>query len=182
MDASDRAGRSKRRRIDADEGESQRSDSSPGETEEVEASESCSSGKNGDHNSISSSLSSDQSLTSSCEQDAETKYLNFEGESVVEVFFADDEKSTETEFGEAIRVFRREASEGKMSKTRAPANTRSNLQGGSEGRMPSEAELEDFFAAVENRIQQRFIQKYNYDVVNDVPLAEGRYEWVPLKR
>ncbi|XP_010926378.1 cyclin-dependent kinase inhibitor 1 [Elaeis guineensis] len=42
--------------------------------------------------------------------------------------------------------------------------------------MPSEDEIEEFFAAAERDQWQRFSAKYNYDVVNDAPL-EGRYEW-----
>ncbi|TKY55719.1 Cyclin-dependent kinase inhibitor 7 [Spatholobus suberectus] len=47
-------------------------------------------------------------------------------------------------------------------------------------KMPTESELEDFFAAAEKDIQKRFSDKYNYDIVKDVPL-EGRYEWAKLK-
>lgn len=47
-------------------------------------------------------------------------------------------------------------------------------------KMPSESELEEFFAAAEKDIQKRFAEKYNYDIVKDTPL-EGRYEWVRLK-
>ena len=47
-------------------------------------------------------------------------------------------------------------------------------------KMPTEAELEDFFAAAEKKLQKRFAEKYNYDIVKDEPL-EGRYEWVRLK-
>ncbi|XP_027361415.1 cyclin-dependent kinase inhibitor 7-like [Abrus precatorius] len=46
--------------------------------------------------------------------------------------------------------------------------------------MPSELELEEFFATAEKDIHKRFQDKYNYDIVKDVPL-EGRYEWVQLK-
>nr|RAL46720.1 hypothetical protein DM860_004999 [Cuscuta australis] len=42
---------------------------------------------------------------------------------------------------------------------------------------PSDAELEDFFSLAEQKIQQSFEHKYNFDVVNEKPL-EGRYEWV----
>ncbi|KAL9267535.1 Cyclin-dependent kinase inhibitor 7-like protein [Drosera capensis] len=45
--------------------------------------------------------------------------------------------------------------------------------------MPSESEIEQFFAAAEKDLHQRFIDKYNYDVVKDVPL-QGRYQWVPV--
>ncbi|XP_047983131.1 cyclin-dependent kinase inhibitor 6-like isoform X3 [Salvia hispanica] len=48
-----------------------------------------------------------------------------------------------------------------------------------ESSMPSAAELERFFAAAEKYEQKRFAQKYNYDIVKDVPL-EGRYHWVRL--
>ncbi|KAL9266605.1 Cyclin-dependent kinase inhibitor 7-like protein [Drosera capensis] len=45
--------------------------------------------------------------------------------------------------------------------------------------MPSESEIEQFFTAAEKDLHQRFIGKYNYDVVKDVPL-QGRYPWVPV--
>ncbi|CAA2975818.1 cyclin-dependent kinase inhibitor 7-like isoform X2 [Olea europaea var. sylvestris] len=47
-------------------------------------------------------------------------------------------------------------------------------------KLPSEAELEEFFAAAEKDLQKKFIDKYNYDIVKDEPL-EGRYEWVQLQ-
>lgn len=47
-------------------------------------------------------------------------------------------------------------------------------------KMPSEAELDEFFSAAEKSIQQKFINKYNYDIVKDQPL-EGRYEWVEVQ-
>ncbi|KAK8606841.1 hypothetical protein V6N13_052597 [Hibiscus sabdariffa] len=47
-------------------------------------------------------------------------------------------------------------------------------------KMPTEAELEEFFAPAEKKLQKQFAEKYNYDVVKDEPL-EGRYEWLRLK-
>lgn len=47
-------------------------------------------------------------------------------------------------------------------------------------KMPTEAELDEFFAAAEKDLQKQFIDKYNYDIVKDEPL-KGRYEWIPLK-
>ncbi|CAN6478486.1 unnamed protein product [Victoria cruziana] len=44
---------------------------------------------------------------------------------------------------------------------------------------PSASEIEEFFAPFEKEEQRRFIEKYNYDPVKDVPL-EGRYEWVKV--
>ncbi|KAL7156783.1 hypothetical protein ABFS83_02G032500 [Erythranthe nasuta] len=46
--------------------------------------------------------------------------------------------------------------------------------------MPAAAELEEFFAAAEKYEQKRFAEKYNFDIVNDVPL-EGTYQWVRLQ-
>ncbi|KAI9113475.1 hypothetical protein K1719_015402 [Acacia pycnantha] len=48
-------------------------------------------------------------------------------------------------------------------------------------KMPTELEIEEFFAAAESDIQKRFAEKYSYDIVRDVPLLEGRYEWVQIK-
>ncbi|KAL4615471.1 hypothetical protein ACB092_07G127200 [Castanea dentata] len=47
-------------------------------------------------------------------------------------------------------------------------------------KMPPKEEIEAFFAAAEKYEQKRFAEKYNYDIVKDVPL-EGRYQWVRLK-
>ncbi|MED6219815.1 hypothetical protein PIB30_039199 [Stylosanthes scabra] len=40
-------------------------------------------------------------------------------------------------------------------------------------------EMEEFFACAEQQQQKIFMDKYNYDIVNDVPLS-GRYEWVQV--
>ncbi|KAJ1295224.1 hypothetical protein BS78_01G207900 [Paspalum vaginatum] len=45
--------------------------------------------------------------------------------------------------------------------------------------IPSTRELNEFFAAEQRRQQQAFIEKYNFDPVNDCPLP-GRFEWVKL--
>ncbi|KAG8088737.1 hypothetical protein GUJ93_ZPchr0010g8333 [Zizania palustris] len=44
---------------------------------------------------------------------------------------------------------------------------------------PTSAELDAFFAAEEQWQRQAFMDKYNFDPVNDCPLP-GRYEWVKL--
>ncbi|KAK4747806.1 hypothetical protein SAY87_014392 [Trapa incisa] len=46
--------------------------------------------------------------------------------------------------------------------------------------MPPQAEIEEFFSEAEKYEQRRFTEKYNYDVVKDMPL-QGRYQWVSLK-
>ncbi|KAG2703579.1 hypothetical protein I3843_06G136300 [Carya illinoinensis] len=45
---------------------------------------------------------------------------------------------------------------------------------------PPKEEIEEFFATADKYEQKRFAEKYNYDIVKDVPL-EGRYQWVRLK-
>ncbi|CAL9160097.1 unnamed protein product [Musa hybrid cultivar] len=44
---------------------------------------------------------------------------------------------------------------------------------------PTDCEMEEFFMGLEKLQQQIFIEKYNYDPVNDHPLP-GRYEWVEI--
>ncbi|KAJ6738965.1 CYCLIN-DEPENDENT KINASE INHIBITOR 4-RELATED [Salix koriyanagi] len=46
--------------------------------------------------------------------------------------------------------------------------------------MPSLAEIDSFFAGAEREEQKRFAEKYNYDVVMDLPM-EGHYQWICLK-
>ncbi|XP_023532674.1 cyclin-dependent kinase inhibitor 7-like [Cucurbita pepo subsp. pepo] len=58
--------------------------------------------------------------------------------------------------------------------------TSGNGSSSSSMKKPAESELEEFFTAAEKKIQKRFAEKYNYDIVEDVPL-EGRYEWIRLK-
>nr|TKS12044.1 hypothetical protein D5086_0000066300 [Populus alba] len=43
--------------------------------------------------------------------------------------------------------------------------------------IPTTCEMDEFFAGVEQQQQRLFIEKYNFDIVNDLPLS-GRYEWV----
>ncbi|KAJ9176572.1 hypothetical protein P3X46_011871 [Hevea brasiliensis] len=44
---------------------------------------------------------------------------------------------------------------------------------------PTTKDMEEFFACAEQKQQRLFIEKYNFDVVNDLPLP-GRYEWVQV--
>ncbi|XP_047340506.1 cyclin-dependent kinase inhibitor 7-like [Impatiens glandulifera] len=45
---------------------------------------------------------------------------------------------------------------------------------------PTAAEIDEFFSVAEKEDRTRFINKYNFDVVKDIPLA-GKYEWVQIK-
>lgn len=45
--------------------------------------------------------------------------------------------------------------------------------------IPTTQEMEEFFAFAEQQQQRLFIEKYNFDVINDLPLP-GQYEWVQV--
>ncbi|XWS47252.1 hypothetical protein CRYUN_Cryun14cG0136400 [Craigia yunnanensis] len=45
--------------------------------------------------------------------------------------------------------------------------------------IPTTHEMEEFFTCAEQQQQRQFIEKYNFDIVNDLPLP-GRYEWVQV--
>ncbi|KAB1998259.1 hypothetical protein ES319_D12G076900v1 [Gossypium barbadense] len=66
-----------------------------------------------------------------------------------------------------------------LDSTSRPSETNSRRRSTVE-KMPTEAELEEFFAPAEKKLQKQFADKYNYDTVQDEPL-EGRYEWIRLK-
>ncbi|XP_027366478.1 cyclin-dependent kinase inhibitor 4 isoform X2 [Abrus precatorius] len=46
--------------------------------------------------------------------------------------------------------------------------------------IPTAHEMDEFFAEIEATQQRQFIEKYNFDPVNEKPLP-GRYEWEKLK-
>ncbi|GAA0139608.1 kinase inhibitor [Lithospermum erythrorhizon] len=45
--------------------------------------------------------------------------------------------------------------------------------------IPSMREVDELFAHFEQQQQRFFMEKYNFDIINDVPLP-GRYEWVKV--
>lgn len=45
--------------------------------------------------------------------------------------------------------------------------------------IPSTSEMDEFFTGPEKQQQQLFVEKYNFDPVNEKPLL-GRYEWVKV--
>ncbi|XP_047330242.1 cyclin-dependent kinase inhibitor 7-like [Impatiens glandulifera] len=51
----------------------------------------------------------------------------------------------------------------------------------SSAKMPTMEEIESFFSVSEKYEQKRFLEKYNFDVMKDVPMEEGRYEWIRIK-
>ncbi|KAL7135533.1 hypothetical protein ABFS83_11G103600 [Erythranthe nasuta] len=71
-------------------------------------------------------------------------------------------------------------SAGELESTAKPRERNTCRRSTAAEKMPSEAELEEFFAAAENNLHKRFTDKYNYDIVKDQPL-EGRYEWIRIQ-
>ncbi|XP_015064142.1 cyclin-dependent kinase inhibitor 1 [Solanum pennellii] len=61
--------------------------------------------------------------------------------------------------------------------TPKPQHAKSCRRRLTEANMPSEAELDEFFAAAEKDLHKHFAEKYNFDFAKEEPL-EGRYEWV----
>ncbi|XP_019166144.1 PREDICTED: cyclin-dependent kinase inhibitor 3-like [Ipomoea nil] len=47
--------------------------------------------------------------------------------------------------------------------------------------IPSTGEMDEFFGCAEQQQQALFIEKYNFDIVNDLPLP-GRYEWATISQ
>ncbi|KAJ3682373.1 hypothetical protein LUZ60_014946 [Juncus effusus] len=43
--------------------------------------------------------------------------------------------------------------------------------------IPSASEMDEFFSVSEKLQQRIFMEKYNFDVVNERPVEGGRYEW-----
>lgn len=68
----------------------------------------------------------------------------------------------------------------KMTSTAAASEATSRRKPPPPAIIPSPAELEEFFSKAEKYEQKRFAEKYNYDIVKDVPM-EGSYQWVRLK-
>ncbi|GLU09296.1 hypothetical protein SLE2022_261620 [Rubroshorea leprosula] len=139
---------------------------------------------------LSSSICSDESLVSHCSSNESCEIVQDS------LRFVDLEaKSFETENSTCINSsnkFSREATPSselredseemnstvKKSSPVAATNQPRKLHAGA--KMPSEAEIDEFFSVAEKYEQKRFAMKYNYDIAKDVPL-EGCYQWVRLK-
>ncbi|KAE8691990.1 Cyclin-dependent kinase inhibitor 4 [Hibiscus syriacus] len=67
------------------------------------------------------------------------------------------------------------------STTRPTSSTEANqrVHNSMRGHHPTVHEMDEFFSIAEEEQQRQFIQKYNFDPVNDKPLP-GRYEWEKL--
>ncbi|KAL4336296.1 hypothetical protein GQ457_07G016300 [Hibiscus cannabinus] len=67
------------------------------------------------------------------------------------------------------------------STTRPTSSTETNrrVHNSVRGHLPTTREMDEFFSIAEEEQQRQFIEKYNFDPVNDKPLP-GRYEWEKL--
>ncbi|KAJ8749539.1 hypothetical protein K2173_025734 [Erythroxylum novogranatense] len=64
------------------------------------------------------------------------------------------------------------------SATKPTSSRAANQRGRNETRrnIPTTYEIEEFFACAQQQQRRLFIEKYNFDILNDVPLP-GRFEW-----
>ncbi|GMJ05604.1 hypothetical protein HRI_004229600 [Hibiscus trionum] len=86
-------------------------------------------------------------------------------------------KSFETEISTCINVNKFSA---ETTPTIEPIGDSEETASPHRKKPPSQVEIDEFFAVAEKYEQVRFAEKYNYDIVKDVPL-DGRYQWIRLK-
>ncbi|PIN07061.1 hypothetical protein CDL12_20378 [Handroanthus impetiginosus] len=139
-------------------------------------------------NSTCESVTSDHVLASCCSSNGSSelakessKFLDLEeNDATVDIFatLAGDSLDCRDR-RETTLLSEVQAEPGELESTARPRVSNSSRRSTAE-KMPSEAEIEEFFAAAEKNFQKEFIKKYNYDIVKDQPL-EGRYEWVQIQ-
>ncbi|KAJ1298884.1 hypothetical protein BS78_01G488000 [Paspalum vaginatum] len=103
------------------------------------------------------------------------------GENVLD-FDAMEERSTrETTPCSLIRGSEMISTPGSTTKSKSSSSmtSRCRIEASIRRFIPSSLEMEEFFAAAEEREQHTFREKYNFCPVNDCPLP-GRYEWTRL--
>ncbi|KAM7271290.1 hypothetical protein ACFE04_030504 [Oxalis oulophora] len=68
---------------------------------------------------------------------------------------------------------------GSTTKQTSPATNYRRAQDGVQRNIPTSLEMDAFFSSMERENQRLFIEKYNFDIVNDLPLP-GHYEWTKV--
>ncbi|KDP39379.1 hypothetical protein JCGZ_01136 [Jatropha curcas] len=68
---------------------------------------------------------------------------------------------------------------GSTTRPTSSTETHRRIQNSAHRHIPTSLEMDEFFARAEEEQQRQFIEKYNFDPVNDKPLP-GRYEWEKL--
>ncbi|XP_039026192.1 cyclin-dependent kinase inhibitor 7-like isoform X2 [Hibiscus syriacus] len=97
-------------------------------------------------------------------------------------------KSLETEISRIINInkFSRETTplsselSGDSEEMESPEKNPPSSPAKQKPKTPSHTEIDEFFSVNEKYEQKRFAEKYNYDIVKDMPVG-GRYQWVRLK-
>lgn len=103
-----------------------------------------------------------------------SKFVDLEEDSV-EIATSNSEFS---ESRETILSSKFKVELNKLESTPRPQHAKSRRRRRStEAKMPSEADLDEFFAAAEKDLHKKFAEKYNFDFAKEEPL-EGRYKWV----
>ncbi|CAN1789996.1 Cyclin-dependent kinase inhibitor 4 [Linum perenne] len=69
---------------------------------------------------------------------------------------------------------------GSTSRPTCSNNASTRMQNSVSRRIPTAREMDEFFAGAEDEQVKQFIDKYNFDPVNEKPLPPGRYEWEKL--
>ncbi|XP_071711543.1 cyclin-dependent kinase inhibitor 7-like [Rutidosis leptorrhynchoides] len=127
---------------------------------------------------VTSFISGDRVPTCCCSSNGsfteKVKFSDLKNENEIETSVRQNSETTESTQSTDLKD---ESSELKSEKAPVVIDARRTIP---PEKMPPAAELEEFFAAAEKDLHKSFKDKYNYDVVNDVPL-KGRYEWVELK-
>ncbi|OVA01603.1 Cyclin-dependent kinase inhibitor [Macleaya cordata] len=122
------------------------------------------------------SVNSGSVSLSSCKNKEESKDEASFGENILEI----EERDRSTRETTPCSLIRdSEIIRTPCSTTRPTNSTSTNrrIQNPARGNIPTTHEMEEFFAVAEQHQQRLFIEKYNFDPVNDLPLP-GRYEWV----
>ncbi|XP_051117588.1 cyclin-dependent kinase inhibitor 2-like [Andrographis paniculata] len=117
------------------------------------------------------------SVVASCCSSDERSDLIEGSSNFVDLEESDDDESNLEFVSSVVDLMNCRDRETTPSRTKAIGSTnRRRFQ-----KTPSEAELENFFAAAEKNLQEQFVNKYNYDIVEDKPMDGGAYDWVEIQ-
>ncbi|KAM1007271.1 hypothetical protein COP2_003993 [Malus domestica] len=91
-------------------------------------------------------------------------------------FEARDRSTRETTPCSFIRESDTIGTPGSTTRRTSSISTHRRVRNNVQRNIPTTLEMEEFFARHEEEQQKIFIEKYNFDIINDLPLP-GRYEW-----
>ncbi|KAG2285756.1 hypothetical protein Bca52824_045360 [Brassica carinata] len=108
------------------------------------------------------------------------KAKDFNGEINVDELQGSESFNRTTRESTPCSLMRKPESPGSSTKLNNGASDNSNEReeslSGSRGHLPTTPEMDEFFSGAEEEQQKIFIDKYNFDPVNEQPLP-GRFEW-----